>query len=518
MPGKCELPEPVLGGGIVLCLFAIVEPLFYSCAFLPDHIYFGVSATLSALRTAPGCVAIAISVLLAAATWHLKWEGGDTGKAVRYVVVGCACCLGWTFSTYSFNFVYGQHHVFDRILLVLLAVGVYFRPAVLATFCVVVSIIVGQFDVPLGYSWTDKLPIIETLYLAAFFQLVRRIHSRVTSETLLSAVLMLWAALYLAPGIGKIWLDWLRIDDSGNIIYGACLQNGWLSWLGWPSVANLAAATTDWGFPVRLIVMGIELGAAVLLWHRRLAVTFFVSAIMMHIGILVLTGICFWKWVVIDVVFIVALTRWIPDSLFGHRAAIGGAIFASMFIASSPRDVSLAWLDSQAAYTFQVRAYDESGKAHLLLPEDFAPYDIQFSQGRLYFLTETHRLADCLGAVVSDESLEAIAAAASDEITIKSVREKYGSRQSNPQQERDFHNFLIRFIRAFNEGETGGGHLSPPLHIRSGLPLTTEISRITPGVRIQRIEIYLREFIVDDLAYREIHQELVHTCDASESI
>ena len=501
----------VLAGGLILCVFPFVELAFYQCAFMPDHIYLGWSTTLAALRTVPGCIAIGSSTLLAIVLWHQRWEKDGSGKAMQLVAAGCTACIGWAYSTHDFNYLYGEYHYADRIALVLLAFGVYHRPVLLVPFCVLASIALGQFDYPLVYSWTDKLPIVQTLYLAAFFQLLRRFLKTPHSSILLNATLILWAAFYFMPGIGKVQLAWLSSNNSGNIVYGAAIQNGWLAWLGWQPVNQIAAFANEWGAPLKLMVMCIELGAPLILFRRRIAVLFFASAIAMHVGIFALSGICFWKWVVLDIVFIVVLIRWVPDSYFSLRTGMCGIVFSVAFILISERDVSLAWLDSPVVPAFRMTAYDESGEPHLLLPREFAPFDIPFSQGRFFFLTETPQLVDCFGAVASKETVAALTAAVASRSDVSLLREKYGIRRSSPKKEERFSRFLTQFINAHNAGRTGGSFLSPPYHIRSDQPFTTDLPLVTKTTQISRIEVHLHEFTVTKSGYKKIHSELVHS-------
>ena len=486
-------------GVALLTAFSFIEPLYYRCSTLPDHIYFGSVVAASALRTTYGLVAMALGVCALWGTWRLGWreefEEHGIAYTFRWIVCSSCVCLAWAFSTHSYNFVYGEYHLVDRLLLITLSIAVCFRPAFLPLFAIGISIAIGQFDDPLSYSWTDKMPVVQTIYLGAFFQIVRAFDRRIDTSAISFATLTLWSAFYFATGLAKLRLNWLMANPAGNIVCGAAVQNGWLSMLEWQQITNIATMATRFGFPLKIVVVATELGAAMLLFNRRMTVAIFSSAILMHVGIFAISGICFWKWALIDLVWIFTLVRFAPESMFGLRAGLMGLLGAFVFISCSSRDVWLGWLDSPVAYRFEICGFDHENNQYTILPENLAPYDLPFAQGRLYFLTDTPQVVDCLGAVTTDASLANTERYCNGTISLDKLRELEGTNREDNWAESKLEIFLKQYIEAHNDGKTSPRKwFSPPHHIWASLPLNSEHPRLSRGVQLSRVTILLHEY------------------------
>ena len=66
--------------------------------------------------------------------WARRWTDLETGRSLRWLIVGVTALTAWTFATYDLNLYANQDHHLDRLLLVALAVGVWWRPGFVLPF------------------------------------------------------------------------------------------------------------------------------------------------------------------------------------------------------------------------------------------------------------------------------------------------------------------------------------------------------------------------------------------------
>lgn len=395
------LGTPLAQGIGVTLLFLLVEPLWFQMATNPESIYENWSMLTEALSIPRQLLALVFCLVVAGFSFHRGWPtSSGYCMSARLLVATAILCLTWAFSTYSYNFWYCQWHAIERVLLVVLGFAAIWRPAFLCIWVFLLSLIVGQFSHPLNYSWTDKVLLIEFVYLAAVFQVLNTVFPKLKSQSFIFATLVLWAAFYFTTGVAKLRIDWFTQNVPENIVFGAWYQNGWLGFLGEQGVQRLMDFAGLFGGGLKAIVFMLELGAILMLFSRRIATPVLLGLSFMHVAIFVLTGICFWKWFILDIALVVAL-YWIPDrghAVLNRNSGLAAIGLVVVFMMTSSRLVWLGWYDSNLAFRYTVVAIGENGREYQVPAKQLAPYDLPFAQGRFYHVTNTPQLVDCLGA------------------------------------------------------------------------------------------------------------------------
>lgn len=519
--GECPpgpLDSPVVLGAALFIAFVCVEPLFFRAAHRAPATYSGYCILWNSLSSQTMAILFAAGALLATQVRRLSWNRSQPGMPqARAVVTVLIFIFAWTCSTYSYNFWYGQWHLADRVLLLLFAGLAVWNPAFLLLFAVHTTLMTGQFMQPLGFSWTDKVPLFETLYLASLWQVLRLFlrarHENVSHAPFLFAMLILWGAFYFVTGCAKLRIGWFAHNTSENILFGAWLQNGWPASFSEPSIRSMADVVRFLGPLFKVVVLCVELGAGFLLLRPRFAVAVLIGAAAMHVGIFALTGICFWKWAVMDLVLvgsILTLPSDLAGKIFSPRRCFVGCLLGALFFGVSSRPVWLGWLDSELVYRFEIRATDSRGNTHQVPAGLFAPYDLTFAQGRFYFLTETPRVVDCLGSASSVAGSDAIHELMLDNKALDLVRQENGRSAYDARKREDFVELLKRFFASKEHSANRRlAWIQPPHHIWSGAQPFDEADVLPEGAQVRRVEVRLTEWIVRPKSIDKIHDERV---------
>lgn len=507
---------------LLLVSFVFAEPFFFHIERVLRIDYFQRSIHGQLIFNPAALFAVLLGAAYLIASRKLGWKTSRMGKAYRRVVLTAVIVLSWTFTTYSYNFYYGQWHTADRVILALLTVGAVIHPNFLPLFSASMMLVASQFHEPLQYSWTDKIPVVQTVFLASFAQLLRPIFPGLGTAVCFQAIVLLWCSFYFVTGLAKLQLPWLLENPSGNILFGAYVQNGWLANIGPEVIGTICRFLTDYGFATRVFVTVVELGFPIFLIRRNAFVAVLGSAILLHSGIFLLSGILFWKWVAVDLVMLgtaVCFTKHVSSSLFNIRTASIGLLGVLSYVGLSQRDVWLAWLDSPYGYAFRMAAIDDSGTEWALPPSRFAPYDLPMAQGRLYFLTHTPQMVDCLGAVTTPEKLVILQSLADHRFGQQwgaDQRRMHGRTRYDEQRRAKFLMFLKRFIAEHNTDRARHFWFSPPQHIWTFTSRYSTKRPIPNGHEMRAIRIDLDEFLLRDSMMARCFSEHVLTAEFPE--
>jgi|GEM_PF-6922585 len=218
----------------------------------------------------------------------------------------------------------------------------------------------------------------------------------ISDEALCIGLVSTAGAHYFGSGFRKLRTGWIWGNRLGNIAIAAKTQNGW-SLLSHHRLGRSLIFRT--AFFAQLVVVFIEIFAMWSFLDRRLVYMFFPLLIVMHVGILLSTGIFFWKWIIALVG--VLLVQWsagaIPINALDPLSLVVLIVSAAGLPFLSSTMATLAWFDTPVSRTFSfvLRAGDSEAA---LNPYDVAPLDVLLSQARheFYFDGALHSL-DCFG-------------------------------------------------------------------------------------------------------------------------
>ncbi|HEV2071503.1 MAG TPA: hypothetical protein VGR26_17075, partial [Acidimicrobiales bacterium] len=331
----------------------------------------------------------------------------------------------------------------------------------LVPFTVLAAVVASQFAVPLGrYTWNDKRLIFDVVILfclAAGAGLVRR---RKGVRAFVGAACVLVVTWYLVAGVGKIALGWLGREDLANMTRSAHLA-GWLTAGTADRVAEVVASV-NWLLVAAAIV--VEVAVVLLLLGRRPALAVLLALPGLHLLVFLLSGIFFWKWMVLELALLVFFLRCDRATLASFGPAL--VLVALPFAALSPRlfGVStLAWYDTPYSVNLELEAVGESGKVYRVDRGDLAPYEVLLAQGRLSFVARPKVLVGSAGTALDWKVASAIIEADSPADLARAEAELAVSHY----QEDDALVF-DRFLRERFDPWSEPPPLGPPHHIWTG--------------------------------------------------
>jgi len=415
-----------------------------------------------------GCLSLITAIVL----WNPRWQSGNRSGIpdVRIIIFPTILVLAWPFSVYEYNYVLYQAHLADRAVIVALALLCAWRPMFLGFFITQLGVVLGQLSFPFTFSWTDKSPLIDVLLLSQIYVVGARLRWWRANHFLWASIWIL-AVHYLRPGIGKLELGWLHRNELANLVQGAIHQNGWLCFgLGDELCASIVSWVTLLSPVLMLAALVVELFPLIYFSGRKVLVVGLSSAIAMHLGIFASSGIFFWKWIVLDIAFIVAILR-VPDfstkRLFQIRHHVVFCMFlvpGCLIYATAPR---LAWFDAPLCQRYHLEIVGNSGKAYQVPPSELAPFDLQFAQGRLFFADSDPMVVDCFGSCGTERVLESTESihSVSD---LQRVQSTMGQRRYDARQTEMLTRLLTSFVKQPREDRKVpffGMLPGPPQHI-----------------------------------------------------
>ena len=335
-----------------------------------------------------------------------RWPTGSYWTAVRAVIICGAGTLTLSASFYGYNFWYGQSHGTDRMVLIGLCLMSLRYPMLLAPWLLLVYVIHGQFDYPVGaMNETHKLlPLnaIGVFLLALVTAALIRCPAR-SGRLLLTLLLVTFASHYWFPAVEKIGLKWTESPNRHHLVLGA-FESGWMWWLSPASLDSFCGLLAPADYQVTLITLVAELGVILAFLSPRLRSLALAVTILLHLGIFALSGILFWEWIVFDLALLFSC-RALPSTPLPH-AFFGIAAVATM--SASTGAPGLAWLDSPLTHVFRITETTADGGQTALSPSEFRPYELLFAQQRFGYVSTYPEVTGTMGAMFRHQTLTQI--------------------------------------------------------------------------------------------------------------
>lgn len=394
---------------VLLCWvgYQVFAAGFPHAARLPHSAYRS-GTILAEFFTARHYPAFGIFLLLCIRSARFGWEQFEHGRVLRTYALVLCCLLAYSFALYPFNYFLDQWHLLDRLVLVGLAISVYRWPLMVVPVLFYANVMHWQVNgpYPIGTNMTDKRLAFDVVAVLAAYIVLRAVLTK--DKTPLAAfvffTLIVIGADYFWPGYLKTVKGperWSWVTDN-NITHLALMALGQgFTPLGLPRDIVLAVLGVLAKLQLLLgsfVILG-ELAGLVCLASRKFAVVVLANFILLNAGIFFLSGIFFWKWMVADAAFLWLLLR-LPAGTLGqvflfapgrrpgktNVALFGLSVVAIALSSHLLFPVGLAWFDSKATHSFHLFATGVSGTRYEIPRGFFAPYDLYFSQNRLYYL------------------------------------------------------------------------------------------------------------------------------------
>jgi len=377
------------------------------------------------------------------------WDALDDGPALRILFAALTGVAAWAWSTYAYNPWFGQTHGVDRLTLIALWLLVLWRPAFLLPFSVALVAIVHQFDVPLAqFSWTEADLIVRIPILAVSFWIVRSFSAEKGAQTLLFLLLCLVAATYWWSGVGKLRVGWLTYPHVNLLVFGS-YASGWLAFSEPETITRLSQVLRPLNLPMMLFTVVVEAGAVVLL-VRRASLRLLLSLwLVFHTGAFLLSGILFWKWMLVEVALLAFLTRgrridrlefFTPSHALLSVVIIGACM-------TWVKATNLTWFETPLTYSVRLEGEGASGNTYELPAGFFEPYADMFVFNSFPYLSTTPHLTGAMGAATprsrADAVLEAPTAGA-----VFALEADLGRDRFDPEPAAVFDRFVAKIARA----------------------------------------------------------------------
>lgn len=305
------------------------------------------------------------------------WSCMEQGAVWRWMVAPWVVTLAWYTTTSGYNFVLGQWHLIDRLLILALAVAVAVHPLFLVPFVLQIQIFTSQHQLVLGASptaGTDRLAVAAIVVVAVTFLVASMTEVGDTAPGLLLLGIVV-AAHFFAPGRAKVAIDWVTDNDLHHFAQSS-YTTGWRG-AGDGSWADRAASVLQtFRWPAVIGTMVLEVGAAVAVFHRKMLRWFLPAWVLLHAGIFLVSGFFLFAWVVVELGLLVVLWRpdlsaWVARNDTVARGAIAvGAVALGWSWFSPPR---LAWLDAPVSYGYEIEAVGLSGASYHVPLDEFGP-------------------------------------------------------------------------------------------------------------------------------------------------
>lgn len=447
------------------------------------------------------------------------WSRLEEDRYLRVLVAVIAGVLAWSYATYDYNAYFDRGHLVDRIVLVALALLVVWRPIAVLPFCLVSVSVIWQFWHPLGhFSVAEQFVLVRMLLLFTSAIFLGAIFARSWKREFLFVSIALLAAAYLRCGLGKATLDGASYGLFNWVTHGhipflllATYGNGWLGFLDPGSVTQLALGVSRFDPLLVYGTMLLECGAIFCLVHRRALIGFLIGWIVFHLGVFALSGICFWKWMVVE-----GALLWIflsPRRARAFPIFTRGHILISFLIIIAGtvwfRPVTLAWYDSPANYTYRFVGIGESGRKYSLSPSLFAPYDYQFTMGNFSYLSQEPILDITWGGIWSRELADRLVSAGAAR-EIEALEGERGRVHFDPEEAGRMDRFLTRFLGTLGRRESK----RTPFSLARAIPQLWTFPRpdaYRGEEPITEVEIYQIASFFDGARYEEFRERMIRS-------
>lgn len=441
--------------GIVLVFFLLEKALF-RLTTLPFEIYYGEFIYWEFIKklayTIYGPVIILLFITIYRKRLFIPWKSFDHGGKLRFFATATSLILTWVFATYDYNYLFDQWYTWDRILLGLLVLLIYWRPIFTILFLSVLLPIIGQIEVLPGASIAAPLLPIRILLLLTVFIFIKMTVKWFKIKDFIFILGCILGTHYFASGLRKIiyGFDWI-LSDQINYLLPATYANGWLNFASPEWISMATEFLGNFNVPLKLFVLGVECGILFMFFNFKWMRFCLMGAIAMHLGILAYSGIFFWMWslILLMVLYLFYNKGMLKNHLKFNKGYLAISVILIGFGYLWCRPVSLAWRDVPFSYTYKFRAVTENGKSFLLPPKFFSPYDYQFTLGNFKYLNPQKRLPVVWGSTPLKNGK--VFSSLDSAEAIFDFEKKSGITFYNKERAEKFSDFIRDFITNSNE-------------------------------------------------------------------
>lgn len=330
----------------------------------------------------------------------LRWTDWAHGPTFRALVMAILAVVVWSGTTFEYNNYLHRGHLFDRFVLLALF-GLTWRFPLILPFAVRLGIImIREGYVPINLDDFEFRTVTELLTIFAIFIWASAKRSFQPWHVLIVGVGS-WASYYYIAGVAK-WTfgpkySWLLENRLTNFAMSAHMR-GWLTWISDDTFNAIVKIVRPYDMSMSIYTLIVEFGALVaFMLSRRFARVWFGLCFLLHTGIYTMTGVFFWKWMLVNAAFIWWFGikgRPILDKFYEYKLPLlltCGAIFLSANRIWYWPQTHVVWYDTQMLDQYDIVVVGKSGERYTVDPNYFAPQDLHIVQGAFCYATDNER-------------------------------------------------------------------------------------------------------------------------------
>ena len=344
-------------------------------------------------------------IALVAKSKNFSWSYFEYSSTIKKFILIVAGILLWENLFLDYNFYTNSNLVLEKIFLLFFFVLLFFNPLYICLFLLQNFIIWQSNQSILGsFHVTDIRPVYDTLTLFLSFLAVKRFRG-VHSSIFILLALTMHASNYFIPGISKIEIspngwEWVFLNQLSNLFISSYV-NGWLGFLNEKMIMGIAEIINKNELLMSSLSVFIEIGSIFLLIKKHISYLIFIGFQFLHLGIFFASGIFFWSWILLNFGFLFLIHKLDKESLDFLYTKQNLKIFLVLVFISPliHQPSALGWWDTRLNTVYDFIATKESGETLKLNRNDFAPYDIIFTQNRFYYTSDEKILNGTYGVI-----------------------------------------------------------------------------------------------------------------------
>jgi hypothetical protein len=211
-------------------------------------------------------------------------------------------CFAWAGTTFDYNMYLDQGHFLDRALLLIFGVLSRRAPLFIPFFTKMAIVMMRELSFPLFYDDFDWRAATGVRVLFSGFVWLSFLRGLRTVHFVFGAICLVGSYYYYA-GKAKVMFGpdqaWVWENELSNLFVNSW-THGWVGFVPQDAVVWVANVLHGFDGPFQLLTVFIELGFVLVFVHRLLTRVWLFLAAALHCGIFAMTGILFWKWIVVD--------------------------------------------------------------------------------------------------------------------------------------------------------------------------------------------------------------------------
>ncbi|MEH2462062.1 hypothetical protein [Nostoc sp.] len=393
----------------------------------------------------------------------LNWDLIDAQNYLRNFIFLIAILLAWKSITLDYDVVMVNNLIPERILLILITIGVYHYPGLIWSYIFIINC--------LG-AWTHHamMPIrilkmfstyIVTQILFRFFIFIFNMKHNITITPIIILIFSVQSSHYFIPGLSKLqlgekWYSWL-LNNSTHYLIVSAYNWGWLQFLSEKLVVNVIKKISFFNKQINFLTVFIECGTILMLNKPEICVFLLAGCTFLNLGIFLTSGICFWEYMITNILMILVVYKMDNTTLaevFSLKSLILYIVILLLFPVRGKgwSPIRLAWWDTPFISKINYQVIGTSGKIYGLYNNFMCPYERLYGRTHGYFLVDEKIVHGHLGIVWYKYIQDLIIESKGDRYKIQYIKDRFGKNCRDLNKELEHEKYLIDFFCQLNSG------------------------------------------------------------------